>query len=441
MSDSPLTRLEVLKRAWPFVFANATVPLAGVADTAVITRTGDAADIAGVGLGALLLSVLHGSFYFLRMGTTGLTAQAHGAEDRTESQRVMLRSIGLAMLIGATALILRGPLVGLGLALFPGEAATEAVGGPYFMIRMFGLTGALIAFAATGWLIGMGRSLSTLAVYVLFSVINITLDIVFVLHLGWGPEGVAWATVIAEWSCALVALFIVWRTVMREGGWEDGARDRHRLLDPGAIRRLLSINLNLMIRTWTLTIGFFWFGAAGARESNLFYAGNVILLQVVTVWAFVLDAFAFVAETESGRAAGRRSLPVLRRAARLTGESMLIAGALFAGLTLLAGPPVLTFLVQTPSVRDAALAFLPYCALVPLVGAAAWLLDGLYIGATSGRILRNAGIASLIVYLIADTLMSPFGAHGVWMAFMIFYIARAGALAVAWPALERRIAP
>ena len=441
MSDSLLTRLEVLKRAWPLVFANATVPLAGVADTAVISRTGSTAEIAGVGLGALLLSVLHGSFYFLRMGTTGLTAQARGAEDRTEAQRVMLRSIGLAFLFGAAALILREPLARLGLTLFPGDAATEAVGGPYFLIRMFGLTGALIAFAATGWLIGMGRSISTLAVYVLFSVVNITLDIIFVMHLGWGPQGVAWATVIAEWTCALAALFIVWRAVATTGGWEDGARDRRRLLDPGAMRRLISINLNLMVRTWTLTIGFFWFGAAGAREGDVFYAGNVILLQVVTVWAFVLDAFAFVAETESGRAVGRRSLPVLRRAARLSGEAMLLSGVGFAALTLVAGPPVLTFVVQAPEARDAALAFLPYCAVVPLVGAAAWLLDGLFIGATSGAILRNAGIASLGLYLVADLMLEPFAEHGVWIAFLIFYLARAAALAAAWPALERRIAP
>ena len=440
MSDLTLTRRSVLARAWPLVFANATVPIAGVVDTFVLGRTGSAADLAGVAQGAILLSVLHGSTYFLRMGTTALTAQAEGADNAPESQRTLLRALGLALILGVILLLARDLVAWAGFAILPGEADTEAVGSSYFLIRMFGLTGGMIALAISGWLIGQGRSLDTLAIFAVFSLVNIGLDLWFVFGLGWGPDGVALATVIAEWAGAGLAIIVALNVIRKRGGWADGVLDRSRLLDPIAVRRLVLMNTNLMIRTWTLTIGFFWFVHSGTQQGTAELAGNHVLLQIITLWAFVLDAFAFVAEAESGRAIGKRSVRDLRRAARLAGEAMAISGAVFAALTLFAGTVVLGFVVEADAVRASAVAFLPYCAAVPFIGAAAWLLDGMFIGAAAGPTVRNAGIASLSVYLAVDFALGGAGNHGVWAAFLVFYLARAAALALAWPSLERRAA-
>ncbi|WP_417492291.1 MATE family efflux transporter [Maricaulis sp.] len=442
MSSHPeLTRIEVIKRALPLVVANATVPLAGVVDTFVLGLSGDKSDLGGVALGGAIFSVFYWSFYFLRMGTTGLTAQADGAHDRAETQRILLRAAAIAVLLGLAVWLLRDAIAWAGFAVLQGAPDVEAKGADYLLARAWGAPAALATFALTGWLIGLGRNSATLAIYTVFSAINIGLDLWFVLGLGYGPGGVGAATAIAEWAGLLTALGFAAHALARQGGWASDVLNRASLLNPAAIGQMFNVNMNLMIRTWSLVIGFTWFANAGARQGTAILAGNHVLLQVITLWAFVLDAFAFVAETEAGRAYGRRSRAGLRRAVRLTGEPMFAAGAIFAVLTWIFGAQVLGILIEDAEARAAAIRYLPWCALVPFLGAGAWLMDGIFIGTTSGRILRNAGLATVVIYLIADAILAPaFGNHGVWMAFMLYYVARAGTLLVAYPSLERRIA-
>ncbi len=440
MAAGPLTRGQVLSRAWPLVFANATVPLAGIADTFVLGLSGDAADLGGVALGVAVFNIFYWSFYFLRMGTTGLAAQAEGAKDRAEGQRVLVRSLAIAAVLGLAVMLLRHLIAWAGFAILQGSQAVEARGGDYLLARIWGAPGAFGMFVVTGWLIGLGRTSATLTVHVVFSLVNILLDLWFVLGLGYGPGGVGAATAIAEWMGLLAGLGFVVFFIRSGGGWAEGVLHRHALVNAGALRRLFDVNANLLIRTWCLLVGFTWFTNAGARQGAAALAGNHVLLQVVTLWAFVLDAFAFVSEAEAGRAVGSRSAVDLRRALRLTAEPALVSGALFALLTLLAGPAVLSALVADPAARGAALTFLPYCATVPFLGASAWILDGIFIGATHGKVLRNTGIAAVAIYLTADAILAPrLGNHGVWLAFLVFYLARAGSLAVCYPSLERRL--
>lgn len=440
MDPVALTRKDVLLRAWPLVFANAAVPLAGVVDTFVLGLSGDAGDLGGVALGAALFNILYWSFYFLRMGTTGLTAQADGAGDETEIQRSLVRAMVLAGVIGLVILAFREPVAALGFAIMQGEPGVEAKGAAYFFARTWGAPGAFGVFVLTGWLIGLGRSTETLIIHGVISLVNIVLDLWFVLGLDYGPGGVGAATAIAEWSGLAVGVVFVLRILAARGGWRASVFTRAALLDAEALKRLVDVNLNLMIRTWTLIIGFTWFTNAGARQGTDVLAGNHVLLQVITVWAFVLDAFAYVAETEAGRAVGRKSAAALRRALRLSSEQALAAGAVFAALTWGWGDEALTAIIDDPAAREAAITFLPYCAIVPVLGAMAWIFDGIFIGATRGAMLRNAGIAAVAIYLAADFVLAPpLGNHGVWLAFLVFYLARAGALAVQYPALERRL--
>jgi len=222
-----------------------------------------------------------------------------------------------------------------------------------------------------------------------------------------------------------------------EGGFRPEALAWDRLADLPALRRLIAINTDMMIRSWALLVGFAWFANTGARQGAAILAGNHVLLQVVTVWAFVLDAFAFTAETAVGRAVGARSLPALRQAIRVTTEMALGAGALFFVITLVAGPAVLEVVIADPEARASALRFLPYCAVIPFIGAAAWQLDGIFIGAMRSVAMRNASIAATALYVTGDLLLTPrWGAQGMWIAFVFFYVARAGTLAMAYRGIE-----
>jgi MATE family multidrug resistance protein len=441
MSSEPLTRVQVLRRAWPLVFANAAVPLAAAADTFVLGLAGDTTDLGGVALGGAIISIFLWSFYFLRMGSTGLVAQAAGMGDEGEGQRILVRALAVALVLGTIIVVLRTSIAAIGLAVMQGEPSVNVKGAAYLTARALGAPAALAVYALTGWLIGVRQTGTTLVVTVIFSLVNIALDLWFVLGLHLGPAGVGNATAIADWVSFAVGLVFVARAVRARGGWVEGALRPSALLDVAAMRRLFDVNINLMIRTWTLILGFTWFVNAGARQGVAPLAGNQILQQVIAIWAFVLDAFAFVAEAETGRAFGRKSLADFRRACLLSAEPALIAGALFAALTLVFGPWALTQLIADASARNAAIAYLPYAAVVPILGAPAWILDGIFIGATRGVMLRNAGIVAVLVYLAADFVLAPrLGNSGVWLAFLIFYAARAIALGAYLPALAARIA-
>ncbi len=441
MASESLTRVQVLSRAWPLVFANAAVPLAAAVDTFVLGLSGDATDLGGVALGGAIISIFLWSFYFLRMGSTGLVAQAAGGSEESEVQRILARALAIAVVLGVAVAALRQPIATLGLAILQGEPSVNLKGAAYLTARALGAPGALAVFALTGWLIGLRRTGTTLVVTGIFSLTNIVLDLWFVLGLHLGPAGVGNATAIADWLSFAVGLVFVARTVGRRGGWVEGALRPSALLDLAAMRRLFDVNINLMIRTWSLILGFTWFVNAGAKQGVVPLAGNQILMQIIEIWAFVLDAFAFVAEAEAGRAFGRRSLAEFRRACLLTAEPAMIAGTLFAVVTFVFGPAVLTQLIADEQARDAAIAFLPYGAVVPVLGAPAWILDGIFIGATRGAMLRNAGIASVLVYIAADLVLAPrFGNTGVWLAFLVFYVARGVALGAYLPTLAARMA-
>ncbi len=440
MTSESLTRLQVFRRAWPLVFANAAVPLAAAADTFVLGLSGDTTDLGGVALGGAIISIFLWSFYFLRMGSTGLVAQAAGMGEEGEGQRILIRALVIAAVLGTAVALLREPIAAVGLAVMQGEPSVNVKGAAYLTARALGAPGALAVFALTGWLIGVRRTGTTLVVTVVFSLVNIALDLWFVLGLHLGPAGVGNATAIADWVSFAVGLAFVARTIRARGGWVEGALRPSALTDLAAMRRLFDVNINLMVRTWSLILGFTWFVNAGAKQGVAPLAGNQILQQIIAVWAFVLDAFAFVAEAEAGRAFGRKSLTDFRRACLLTAEPAMIAGTLFAVLTFLFGPWVLTQLIADVQARDAAVAYLPYAAIVPVLGAPAWILDGIFIGATRGAMLRNAGIASVLVYVAADLVLAPrFGNTGVWLAFLIFYVARAAALGAYLPTLAARM--
>lgn len=431
MTPAILSRSRALQLAWPIMLAQVATATTGIVDTAVMGRYGTAAELAAVGLAAVVFNFLYWGFGFLRMATTGLTAQADGACDRPETDAILKRALLLGGALGLGLLILSPVLSWAALELFQAEAEVESEAAAYFQARIWGAPAALMLYAVTGWLIGTGRTRALLAVQVGMNAVNAGLDWAFVALLDWGPAGIGAGTAMAEWAALAFGLVIV-RASLGPGA---------RLLDPARIAALISANRDIMIRTLALLFSFAWFVNSGAKLGTAPLAGNQVLLQFIAVSAFVLDAFAFVAEKEAGAAYGARDRARLIRAMRMTSELALACGIVFSLMFWLGGAAVIDAFIRDPDARAAALAYLPWCAAVPLIGVAAWQLDGLFLGTTQGPAVRNAGLLAMAAYLATDLMLAPrFGNAGVWTAFLLSYAYRAGALALYWPRLMGRLA-
>lgn len=433
MTSAPLTRRAIFAQAWPIMLGQTTVPLVGLVDTAVIGRTGDAAALAGVALGTVVINMIFWTFGFLRMGMTGMTAQAEGAGDAQEVAAMLLRGVIAGVVLGTILFALQIMLVPLAFGVLSGGGALDAAARGYVGARFLGAPASLAVFAINGWLLGLGRTRAALALQIAMNLVNIGLDLLFVRHFGLGARGVGLGTACAEWTSLALGLMIAGRGL-----------DWRRQLSPalfggGALRRLFAVNADIMLRTMALLLLFVWFTNAGARLGATALAANHVLMQFVSVSAFVLDGFAFTAEARVGQAIGARSRAAVVRAIRLTGEFSLAAGIGFALLFLALGGPLIAFFASDAGVRAQAMAMLPYAAIIPAIGVPAWLLDGIFIGATRGRALRNAAIVATALYIATDLALRPWGESGIWWALTASYLYRAASLGAHLPGLLRTI--
>jgi len=423
-----LTRRKVVSLAIPVVLAQAATATTGLVDTAVMGRFGDKADLAAVAIAAVAYSFIYWGFGFLRMSTTGLSAQANGRGDRPEVRAILLRTLMLGGMIGLGLFLLTPLLRWLTFAAFAGTEEVETLAAGYFNARIFGAPAYLMGLGITGWLLGTGKTGQMLAFQIVMNGVNVVLDIWFVVDLRLGPAGIGAGTAIAEWTALAVGLVMV----------RKGFRSPACLFDPAKLYALFSANRDIMIRTLALVFCFGWFVRSGTLISTAATAGNQVLLQFITVAAFVLDGFAFVAEKEAGEAYGAADGKRLGRAMRLTSEFAFGFGVLFSLAYLFLGGWVIETFIADPEARRAALDFLPFCAAVPILGVSAWQLDGLFLGTTQGKALRTAGIISAVLYLATDMALRPaFGNAGVWAAFLAMYVYRAAALGWFVPGLFR----
>lgn len=413
-----------------------TVPLVGLVDTAVIGWTGDAAALAGVALGVAIINFIFWAFGFLRMGMTGMTAQAHGRGDDAEVNVLLARGVAAGLAIGAALVALQLLIVPLALAALAGGGSLDAAAREFVSARFLGAPAALGFYAINGWLYGLGRTRDTLLLQIAMNAVNIALDILFVWHLGMGARGVGLGTALAEWVALVLGIVMV----LRITGAGAILRQRANFFERTAWKRLFAVNGDIMIRTVALLAMFLWLANAGARLGTVQLAANHVLMQLVSIFAFVLDGFAFTAESRVGIAVGAGSKTDLRRAIRLTGEFSLGFGLIATLIAAAFGWLLVDALTTNQAVREAAYAMLPLAALTATLGVPAWLLDGVFIGATEGRALRNAAIVAAILYIGTDLLLRPLGAAGVWLAFLASYFYRALSLGAYLPRLFAGVA-
>lgn len=433
-ADAPLTHARVLKIALPIVLSNATVPILGAVDTGVVGQMGLAAPIGAVGIGAVILATIYWMFGFLRMGTTGLVAQARGAGETAETGALLMRGLLLGFAGGAVLVVLQVAIFAGALWMAPASDEVEGLARDYMTIRIWGAPATIALYVVTGWLIALERTGGVLILQFWMNGLNIVLDLWFVLGLGWGVEGVALATLIAEWSGLALGLWLC-----RAGFAGDQWRDWARVFDVARLRRMLAVNADIMLRSVLLTVSFTTFLFLAADLGDVTLAANQVLLQFLEITAFALDGFAFSAEALVGAAVGAKARARVRRASIITsqwgaGGALLLAAAFWLG-----GHWLIDLMTTSPEVRAEARLYLAWAALAPVIGIAGWMLDGIYFGATWTREMRIAMLQSVAVYVVALAVLVPWlGNHGLWASLMILNVARGLTLGLRYPALEAK---
>lgn len=414
-----VTHKMVVGIAVPMTLAYMTVPLLGLVDIAVVGRLGDAALIGGLAVGSVIIGLLFATFNFLRSGTTGLTAQAFGAGDEKEMQATLFRAMLIAVISGIVIVLASPLIVSAGLFLIdPGQEVANATQ-KYLSIRILAAPLNLVNFAILGWLIGLGRAGLGLALQVLLNGLNIILSIYLGLELGYGIEGVAWATVISEAVALFVGLIICWIILDHKT-----RPSKARVFERSALLRFANLNADIMLRSFLLLFAFAFFTAQGAKFGENTLAANAVLMNFFLFGGYFLDGLAIAAEQIIGRAIGAKDKVAFWRGLKLTTIWNFILGALLALIFLSIGKFAINLITTLESVRSQANEYLVFAALTPLSGVLAFHMDGVFIGATWSREMSKMMLASFVLFIASWWLLQDLENVGLWLALHVFLLAR-----------------
>lgn len=412
---------DVWRIAAPLIISNISVPLLGMVDTAVTGHLDNAAYLAAVAVGGAVFSFLYTGVNFLRMGTTGITAQAFGSRDDEGVRNSLGQAVVVALLIAVVLLLCMQPLTRAALYLLAPDATIAPHAAVYIGIRIWSAPATLAGYALIGWFIGIQNARVPLLIVLVTNVVNIVLDLWFVIGLGMTVDGVALASVIAEFSGLSIGVYFALRELRRRGGqW-----DLTRLTSWKAYSAFLAVNAHLFVRTMALVFTLVFITAQGARLGTLVLAANAVLMNLQLLLSFALDGIAHAAEALVGKAVGEHSRAALRRAVSLTLKWSLGIAAGFSLLYLLAGPLFIRLMTDLPEVRETSLRYLPWLVLSPLVSVWSFLYDGVFVGATRAREMRDIMlISTVLVFLPGWYLLQGLHNHGLWLAFTLFMASR-----------------
>ena len=410
--------------------ANLTTPLIGIVSTIAIGRLGDATLLGGVAIASVIFDCLFWLFGFLRMSTLAFTAQSLGAGETQELRAHLVRGFVVAALIGTSVIVLQIPLAAILLGAMGSSEGVARAAKIYFTIRIWSAPLVLANYVVLGWLIGQARAKLALTVQIAINVINMAATILLVLVLDAGIAGAAIAAVVAEAAGLVLGVLMARRLT-----YGKPAVARAALLDRAKLMRMLTVNRDIMIRTAALISAFLFFTAQGARAGDVTLAANAVLHNFLLISAFFLDGLANAAEQLCGRAYGARDRAVFSSAVRLVilwgfGFALAVTAA-FA----LLGPMLIEIMTASEDVRHSARDYLPFVVLAPVLGVFAFAYDGIFIGATWAREMRNLMVLSLLIFLVAWLALRSFGNAGLWGALLVHYAARGGLQALRYPAL------
>ena len=423
------TDREILHIALPSIVSNITVPLLGLVDVAITGHLGSAAYIGAIALGGMLFNVVYWIFGFLRMGTSGLTAQALGAGKREETIEWLLRSQTIGMGIAVALLLLQVPIRELALLVMQPTEEVRAFTVTYFNICIWGAPATLGLFGLNGWFIGMQNSRVPMAIAITQNVVNILASLCFVFGLGMKVEGVALGTLIAQWCGFLMGLFLCLRYVDMSlcrvfKGWKVSGKS---LFDRQSMLRFFEVNRDIFFRTICIVSVMLFFTSAGSWQGEVILAVNTLLMQLYLLVSYVMDGFANAGEALSGKYYGAGD----RSSLRLTVRRLFVWATLMAtGFTVvyvLGGKPFLGLLTDEPSVVEASADYVWWAYLIPFVSMGAFMWDGIFIGLTASRQMLQSMFAAAVTFFVLYYLLHPsLGNHGLWAAFLAFLLVRGG---------------
>jgi MATE family multidrug resistance protein len=421
MTQDPYSHKAVRRIALPMIVSSVTVPLLGMVDTAVMGHLDDAIYLGAVAAGATIFSMLFMGLNFLRMGTTGITAQAFGAGDNESIRTALGQPVLTALVLAIIIIVLQQPLLHTAMWILSPSAAVGYLAQTYFEIRIWSAPASLINFALIGWLIGMQNARGPLVTMLVINLVNIGLDFVFVLLLGMTADGVALATLIAELCGIVIAiLFVRHELASRPGQWI-----RSEFLEPANYRRLFDVNASLFLRTMALMFVFAFITAQGARMGDVFLATNALLMNFQFFQAYALDGVAYSAEALVGKAVGSRDHDGVRRAVHRTLQWSLVFATLFCAVYALAGQSIISILTNIDTLKETAYIFLPWLVISPLISVWSFLYDGVYVGATRTKEMMIIMVGSTVLVFLPMWFSTKFlGNHGLWLAFTAFMLAR-----------------
>ncbi len=417
------------------ILSNVSVPLLGMVDTGVTGHLDSPVYLGAVAVGSMVFSFLYTGVNFLRMGTTGIAAQRFGADDadglRTSLGQAVIVALGIALLL----LALQRPIATLAMTLVGADPSVEANALDYFFIRIWSAPGTLANMVLIGWFLGLSNARVPLLIFLVVNVTNIVLDLLFVIVLGMKVDGVALASVIAEYAGLAVGLWHVARALKQTGGHWSAPQ----LLELREYAAFFAVNANLFVRTIALIFAIAFVTAQGARMGEVVLAANAIMMNFQNLTSFGLDGFAHAAEALVGRAVGERRRDAFVAAVRVSLKWSLIFAACFALLYAVGGPLLIAILTDLPEIRSAAMTYLPWMIVSPLISVWSFLYDGVYVGATRAREMRDIMLVStFVVFLPAWYLLTGLGNHGLWLAFMLFLASRGVGMHVLY---KRRVLP
>lgn len=423
----------ILRLAIPSVVSNITVPLIGLVDIAITGHLGGAVLISAIAVGAMTFNIIYWLFGFLRMGTSGLVAQAVGRSDHTEPVLIAWRVLSVGIALGLLFILLQVPLFRLSSLAFSTPQAVLPAVSQYFSICIYGAPAMLSLYGLTGWFIGMQDTRTPMVVAILQNIVNMAVGITLAVFLGWGIKGIATGTLVAQWT-GFILSFALMILKMRHLGLHREFNPR-LIFNGEEIKKFFSVNADIFLRTVCIVAVNLYFTSAGSRQGPLILSVNTVLMTFYTIFSYFMDGFAYAGEALCGKLYGRRDWDALRSMIRrLLGWGVAVALA-FTLLYFFGGNLLVELLTDDGSVVDCARQYRLWSTLVPLTGMAAFVLDGVFVGITASKgMLASAAASAVLFFAIAIALMPSMGNHGVWLAFIIYLSTRG---LVEWMWLKR----
>ena len=408
---------EILQIALPSIVSNITVPLLGLIDVTIVGHLGAASYIGAIAVGGMLFNIIYWIFGFLRMGTGGMTSQAYGRSDEAEMMRLLTRSTGVGMLIALTLIVLQYPIERTAFSLIETTPEVERLAATYFRICIWGAPAVLGLYSFSGWFIGMQNSRYPMFIAITQNIVNILMSLVLVYGLEMKIEGVAIGTLVAQYAGWLMAIGL-W---MHRYKHLRPYAELRSLTDKGAMRRFFQVNRDIFLRTLCLVSVTVFFTSAGAAQGEVILAVNTLLMQLFTLFSYIMDGFAYAGEALAGKHIGADNRPALRTMVRqlfVWGIALALAFTLIYGI---GGEGFLSLLTNEESVITASSTYFYWVLAIPLAGFAAFLYDGIFIGATAtGLMLRAMFVASVAFFLIYFGCREAMGNHALWLAFITY---------------------